>query len=94
MKLLCDRDKCYFCTTKEPIDVPKNKHFRRLIEIHHIKERNEGGDNSPENIIPACSSCHSKIHMGIIKLGKWFNFGSCYKLQWWQDNKEYYGTFK
>jgi len=94
MRLHCDRDKCYFCDTKEPKDIPKNKGFRRLIEAHHMIERNEGGDNSPSNLCPCCSSCHSKIHLELIKLDKWLNFGYCYKLHWWDEkSKEYFGPY-
>lgn len=93
MNLLCDRHKCYFCSVVEPEFVPVNKNFRRLVEVHHLKEKNEGGDNSPENLIPACSSCHSKIHMGLITIGKWYNYGNCYKLHWTEGGKEHYGSF-
>jgi len=32
------------------------------LELHHLKPRAEGGDNSPENLITLCSSCHRLVH--------------------------------
>lgn len=29
---------------------------------HHIIELQYGGSNSPKNIVPICSKCHSKVH--------------------------------
>ena len=33
-----------------------------LDEVHHIKPVSRGGDNSPENLMSLCRSCHNKIH--------------------------------
>lgn len=94
MHLFADKNKCYFCPTKEPTHIPKNKGFRSLIETHHLVERNEGGSNEPNNLVPCCSNCHSKIHLGIIKIDKWLDYAYCHKLHWWDENKkEYYGSF-
>ena len=30
--------------------------------VHHIRPLKESHDNSPENLMPLCSSCHSKLH--------------------------------
>jgi len=38
---------------------------RRFIEIHHIKEWEDGGATNMDNLIPLCSSCHSKISHGL-----------------------------
>jgi len=32
------------------------------LEIHHVVPRVMGGDNSPANLIAACSLCHDKLH--------------------------------
>lgn len=37
----------------------------RFIEIHHIREWDEGGKTDMDNLIPLCSSCHSKISHGL-----------------------------
>jgi len=31
------------------------------IELHHIKSKNEGGDDSLENCIPLCFDCHAEV---------------------------------
>jgi len=80
-KLLCDNDKCYFCGLNN-CKRKGDKKFRNLIEVHHIKERNDGGDNSPSNLVPVCSNCHSIIHLGQIRIIEWLNYGYCYKLKW------------
>ena len=81
MKLLCEKDRCYFCGLRNP---PKKegKKFRSLIEVHHIKEKNDGGNNEPINLVPCCSNCHSKIHLDLIKLDTWYNLAYCHKLKW------------
>lgn len=37
----------------------------RFIEIHHIHEWAEGGETDIDNLIPLCSSCHSKVTHGL-----------------------------
>lgn len=37
-----------------------------VLEVHHIKSKEEGGGNEPQNLILVCSNCHSKITSGII----------------------------
>ncbi len=85
---------CYFCGLTEPDTVQKG--FRRLIEMHHIIERNMNGANTDFNKVPCCSTCHSKIHLNLIKIDTWFNFGYTHKLHWWntETHTEYYGPFK
>ena len=38
---------------------------KRFIEIHHIREWEEGGETNMDNLIPLCSSCHAKISHGL-----------------------------
>lgn len=84
-KLLSDKNSCYFCSC---INSTKtiSKSYRNLIEVHHIQERNEGGLNHSTNLVPCCSNCHSKIHMNIIKIDRWYNVGYSYKLKWTDEN--------
>jgi len=39
-----------------------------VLEIHHIVEQAEGGSHDPQNLILACSNCHSRITSGSISL--------------------------
>lgn len=85
--LNCDRNVCYFCGLEEPTSPKtKGKKPRRLVELHHIVERNEGGGNHGENLVPCCSNCHSKIHLGLIEIFEWVNFAYCRKLKWKDDS--------
>ena len=34
------------------------------LEIHHKEFRSQGGDDSEENLITLCFSCHSLLHRG------------------------------
>lgn len=34
------------------------RHYRS--EAHHIKTKGSGGDDSPFNVIPLCSNCHTQ----------------------------------
>ena len=39
-----------------------------IDDYHHIKPRNEGGSDDPDNKVGVCEGCHDKIHLGKIKL--------------------------
>lgn len=47
----CGR-RCCICRRFKPI----------RLQVHHIKERSQGGSNDPDNLIPICISCHSDVH--------------------------------
>jgi 5-methylcytosine-specific restriction endonuclease McrA len=32
------------------------------VDIHHIKERSQGGKHNIENLIALCRSCHNAVH--------------------------------
>ena len=34
----------------------------RHLQIHHIKPRSRGGDNSEANLLTLCSDCHAEVH--------------------------------
>jgi len=34
----------------------------RFLEVHHIKPRQQGGNNHPENLVTLCASCHRLWH--------------------------------
>jgi hypothetical protein len=95
LKTLTDQYKCYFCGIQEPINVSKTNNFRKLIEKHHICEKNQQGNNDSNNIVPVCSNCHSMIHLGLINPKKWLFTTSGWKLLWKDvDNIEYLGNAK
>jgi 5-methylcytosine-specific restriction endonuclease McrA len=35
---------------------------RSNLEVHHKEFRSQGGDDSEENLITLCASCHSLLH--------------------------------
>ncbi len=35
---------------------------RSKLEVHHKEFRSQGGDDSEENLISLCASCHSLVH--------------------------------
>jgi hypothetical protein len=48
------------CTSKSRAKTPDET--RRIIQCHHIKPFRDSGDNSPENLVTLCLSCHRSIH--------------------------------
>ena len=45
----------------------KGKSKDPILNVHHIKSRQTGGDR-PSNLITLCATCHGKYHKGDIKL--------------------------
>ncbi len=37
---------------------------RSNLEVHHKEFRGQGGQDSEENLITLCASCHSLVHCG------------------------------
>jgi predicted restriction endonuclease len=74
---------CYFCGLEEPL--VSIRKFREVLEKHHIKERNQKGTNEVANIVPCCSSCHSLVHQGILKVDKWYDSSDGKILHWWDE---------
>lgn len=37
------------------------------IDIHHIVEVSESGDNEPSNLLALCPTCHALLHRGTIR---------------------------
>lgn len=75
-----DKCQCYFCDAKK--EFKNNSKCRSIIELHHIQERRHGGDNSPWNLVPVCSTHHSLIHEGYIKVHGWFYSTKGWVLMW------------
>lgn len=46
------------------------KHKDSRLNVHHIQFRSNGGSDDQENLIILCSTCHSLLHKGKIKLDK------------------------
>lgn len=56
-----DKNKCRHCGTKE-------KDLKQPLQVHHIVPYRVNLDNSPENLITLCSSCHSKAEPKFFKI--------------------------
>jgi len=54
-----DSHKCQLC---------KGKSKDKILNVHHIISRIEGGTNQPDNLITLCKTCHSEFHKGIVEL--------------------------
>lgn len=50
--------------------------FEGYVEMHHINPMNNGGINSPENVLILCEKCHANMH-GAIKR-KYFDINCKY----------------
>ena len=46
------------------------KHKDSRLNVHHIQFRSNGGSDNQGNLITLCSTCHSLLHKGKIKLDK------------------------
>jgi hypothetical protein len=53
-----DDNKCQFCGTTN--EEHKEQHDQQL-HVHHIRPVSEGGNNSQENLITVCKSCHNTL---------------------------------
>ena len=72
---LFDDCQCYFCDMKK---TGKKSKYRSVIELHHIKEKHQGGDNTNWNLVPVCSTHHSMVHEGWIEILGW-----CFSTKGW-----------
>lgn len=43
----------------------------RFLEIHHIREWADGGETNIANLIPLCSSCHSRVSNNLVEINEW-----------------------
>ena len=57
--LLRDNYTCQYCGIKGV-----------QFEVHHMKQRKEGGTDIPSNLITLCKKCHSDHHSGLINANK------------------------
>ncbi len=42
----------------------------RDLEVHHIRQRSEGGGNELRNLVVLCERCHDKHHAGDLEIGE------------------------
>ncbi len=56
-----DRNACKVCgwTTER-----WSQEDPRILELHHLKHHQHGGENVPRNLIVICSKCHDEVHSG------------------------------
>jgi hypothetical protein len=40
----------------------------KILNVHHIVPRSQGGTDKPDNLITLCESCHKKLHAGRLKI--------------------------
>jgi 5-methylcytosine-specific restriction endonuclease McrA len=79
LKCLTDPYTCHLCGITSN---PTNKSFRSILEIHHIIEKNKGGKDTPDNLIPLCSNHHSLVHEGKIILKQWHFSTRGWLMEW------------
>ena len=63
----CERCCCIchkFCGTK--------------IELHHIKQKADGGEDTFDNCIPLCFDCHADIQPVLVRQSRRFNMLECF----------------
>lgn len=42
-----------------------------ILQVHHIKERAQGGSDEPENLKLLCANCHGVQHYGVLTFDEW-----------------------
>ncbi len=45
-----------------------NRADPRILELHHKKHHAAGGENTAENLITLCNSCHDRVHADHVEL--------------------------
>jgi len=40
----------------------------RNLELHHLRRRSRGGDDSAANLLTVCHDCHARIRAGSVQL--------------------------
>jgi len=53
-----DDEQCRFCSMNQE---EHNQEYGRGLTVHHIRPRNAGGDDNPENLLTVCRSCHRTL---------------------------------
>ena len=46
----------------------KGKSGDKILNVHHVVQRKDGGSNAPSNLITLCETCHNNYHQGKIEL--------------------------
>lgn len=52
---------CEYCGEQAPFETPEDEPY---LEVHHVDELGEGGEDSPDKVVALCPSCHKEIHHG------------------------------
>lgn len=53
---------CESCNRKAPFI--RKKDFTPYLEVHHVIQLSQGGDDTVENAVALCPNCHRKQHFG------------------------------
>jgi hypothetical protein len=56
------------CRDKYECQACHGKSRDKVLEVHHIVYRSNGGTDIPSNLITLCSKCHKKLHQNKIEL--------------------------
>ena len=60
--LACAKGICQAC--KKPAPFFKKSNGEPYLEVHHIQQLADGGEDTVENAIAVCPNCHRKAHHG------------------------------
>ena len=50
---------CELCNQKAPFNKPNGEHY---LEVHHIHQLADGGEDTTENAVALCPNCHRMMH--------------------------------
>nr|WP_243454278.1 HNH endonuclease signature motif containing protein [Oceanisphaera pacifica] len=53
---------CELC--QKPAPFKRKRDLTSYLEVHHIKQLAQGGDDTVENAIALCPNCHREQHFG------------------------------
>lgn len=63
--LLRAKGECQRC--KQPAPFLRRKDLTAYLEVHHVKQLADGGEDTVENAIALCPNCHRDEHYGVKK---------------------------
>lgn len=52
---------CEYCEESAPFKTDSGEPY---LEVHHVDELGEGGEDHPDKVVALCPNCHKEIHYG------------------------------
>jgi predicted HNH restriction endonuclease len=52
---------CEYCEKSAPFETENGEPY---LEVHHVDELSEGGEDHPDKVIALCPTCHREVHHG------------------------------